>query len=297
MLHFRRVHFDLGADISEIGMVELTTPERVLEETLALAGILGRGPETRVSTIGLIVPWHAADPRFSGQFPDTLAAALAGKAGLPLRRITSARALALHDAYAGSARQMNHFITLHIHETVGLGIFLNGGLHDPPPGNTAGGTLAAWRLSTGEKADDCLGRPAINRQVEKMGFRVEHHETYRVLQQALAKAPDDCPASQLAAGLAGSAASLIANLSIAFEPERIFLYSPLNEMETAFRVPLGAALESLGSGQLASSVELADDWKAAMARGAAKAAFDLWLSTPARRSGPLEGSEDPTRKD
>jgi hypothetical protein len=147
--------------------------------------------------------------------------------------------------------------------------------------------LEAWVLPCGGTAGERLSRRSVNRQVEAMGGRVEHHETYRILQQALETPMIRTEAAALCGRLGQDCARLLGNLAAALAPERIFLYSPLNELGVPFSRPLAEGL-----GTAAERLELGDGWKPALAAGAAKAAFDLWLSTKARSCAEPEGSAD-----
>jgi predicted NBD/HSP70 family sugar kinase/biotin operon repressor len=290
LIHFRRVAFDLREVEGDLAVIDTADPDQTVRSSLELVKRqLTQPAGQHIRAVGITQPWPTPDPTLGQVLPKRLADALAEHCCLPVRLIENARALALHDAFAGAGRRAEHFLTVYIHERLSLGLFVNGHLYDPAADGHPG--LEAWVLPGGETAGDRLSRRSVNRQVEAMGGRVEHHETYRILQQALENPATRSEAAALCGRLGQDCARLLGNLAAALAPERIFLYSPLNELGSAFARPLAEGL-----GRTVERLGLGDGWKPALAAGAAKSAFDLWLSTKARSCAEPEGSIDPAAR-
>ncbi len=306
-IYVRVARFDLRPDDTWSRQVDINDAARCLEACLQLVKKAQRELKPSLRGLAIILPWHYPSGALPSDFPQNLAETLKQASGLPLAFIQEAQALALAEAYTGTSRRFDHFMTLYIHEGLDLAIFIGGrlmssGLSQHPSHDMnnfildpQGPSLPGFPRGSGAA---CLSRPALTLRLQALGYQVEHHETWRVLHLALQRGTPGT--EELLVELSSHVALTTVNLLALAMPQHLVIFCPLNELGPRFTSLLEKSIRALlgdeKGNRAIAKISYSLEWNQALTSGAAKAGFDAWLNTLIRIDAFPEESEVPAKR-
>ena len=301
-IQFRKIDFSLTLEpnfMMSIEMVQSTDLIDLIAQTVRLI----RHEDTRqLLALGLTVVGRV-DASGSQLTESTKLNFLVGKdlAGdisrstqVPVILTNAANALSIHERFAGKARLLEDFFSLHINDGAGMGIFTHGQLYEGH-GSQAGAS-GHWIVDpAGPEIEGCprgsfesyVSHVAIAGKLREAGYKLQDHEAYRVLESEIAKR-ESGPAVSIMDMICGTTAWLCTNLMQIFAPQKVFISGPLAELGEPFLSRTQKRIHELAMPQqaddMARSIELSSDWKRSMAIGTAQQVIAAHLASISRRS-------------
>lgn len=292
-VQFRKIDFSLSLEPNFIVNMEIQLNGDLVDAILQTVKMVRREDPRMLLALGLTVVGQD-----SAKLPSLVGKDLAGELSratkLPVILTNAANALSIHERFAGKARLIEDFFSLHINDGAGMGIFTHGQLYEGH-GNKMGGS-GHWIVDpSGPQIDGCprgsfesyVSQAAIAGKLRDAGYKLQDHEAYKLLESEISKR-DPSPASSIMDMICGTTAWLCTNLMQIFSPQRVFISGPLAELGEPFLSRTQRKMQELAMPQqaenMARSIELSNDWKRSMAIGTAQQVIAAHLASMSRHS-------------
>jgi len=201
---------------------------------------------------------------------------------IPVIRTRLPHAIAIGEQSRNSASQLLHYIVIHVHDTVNLGIVVDG---KPYLGaNNKAGECGELLLYHFGSLNDQVGSSGLLIQLEAHGMTNHDFNAWKTLCDHVLQASsgstrsDDLNDAGLQAvvdHICYHIALLISNIAYVAAPEQFYVSGPISELGDIALDSIMRSLAKLNSACLqdTNNISLIADWKGRMTEGCAKEAF------------------------
>ena len=301
-IQFRKIDFGLQLEANFMMSIEMLQNGELIESITKTVNLIRREDPRLMLALGVTIlgkiDASGSQVLASLKLPFLVGKDLAGELSrltkVPVILTNAANSLSIHERFAGKARQIEDFFSLHINEGAGMGIFTHGQLYEGhgPQASSSG----HWIIDPqGPQVAGCprgsfesyVSQVAIAGKLREAGYKLQDHEAYRLLENEIAKS-ESGPVASIMDMICGTTAWLCTNLMQIFAPQRVFISGPLAELGEPFLSRTQKRIQELALPQqaesLARSVELSGDWKRSMAIGTAQQVIAAHLASISRHS-------------